>query len=443
MARVPLNPPAPGWCLVLRPRDWATVSQHLFGGSGERGAALLAEQTEGPRGPRLLVRHVVPAVDGVSYVPGTTGFRALTSEFVRECVSRAHDEGLVYIAVHNHGGFDRVRFSDIDLESHARGYPALVQFTGNPVAGLVLTPGAAAGDIWLTDGTRVSLAELVVPGTSPTRLRTVPAAVSSSDDRWDRQARVYGEAGQEILANMRVAVVGLGGAGSVATELLARLGVGHLVLIDPQDVDETNLPRLVAAEPYDIGVPKVTVAARNARRANPGIYIDEHVKEVHDPAVVATLRDCDYIFLAADSHSARHFVNMVVEENLVPGVQVGVKVPVDADGVVGRIHVAVRPLIPGEGCLWCNRLIDPTELAIDLQPADVRRGARYLDEVPAPSVIALNAVAVAEAVNRFMMGMTGLLITDDPGYTIAFPRERETQIHAHRREATCRFCGDR
>jgi hypothetical protein len=67
-------------------------------------------------------------------------------------------------------------------------------------------------------------------------------------------------------------------------------------------------------------------------------------------------------------------VNVVVEENLVPGVQVGVKVPVDADGVVGRIHVAVRPLIPGEGCLWCNRLIDPTELAIDLQPADVRRG---------------------------------------------------------------------
>ena len=440
MARVPLNPPAFGWSLALRTRDRAILFEHLFGGWGERGAALLAEQTEGPRGPRLLVRHVIPAVEGVCYVPGTTGFRALTSEFVRGCVSLAHDEGLVYIAVHNHGGLDRVRFSDIDLESHERGYPALVQFTGNPVAGLVLTPGAAAGDIWLTDGT---LAELVVPGTSVTRLRPVPAAVSSSDDRWDRQARVYGEAGQVIFANIRVAVVGLGGAGSLATEFLARLGVGHLVLVDPQDVDETNLPRLVAAEPYDIGVPKVTVAARNARRANSVIVIDEHVKEVQDPAVVAALRGCDYIFLAADSHSARHFVNMVVEEDLIPGVQVGVKVPVGADGLVGRIHAAVRPLIPGEGCLWCNRLIDPTELALDLQPADVRRAARYLDEVPAPSVIALNAIAVAEAVNRFMMGMTGLLTTDDPGYTIAFPRERETQIHAHRRDATCRFCGDR
>lgn len=60
---------------------------------------------------------------------------------------------------------------------------------------------------------------------------------------------------------------------------------------------------------------------------------------------------------------------------------------------------------------------------------------------PGASVIALNAVAVAEAVNRFMKGVTGLLTNDDRGYTIAFPRERETQIHGYRREATCRFCG--
>lgn len=418
------------------------LSEHLFAGSGERGAALLAEQTDGPRGQRLLVRHAILAVDGIDYVPGTTGFRALTPEFVRDCISRAHDGGLVYVPVHNHGGFDRVRFSDVDLASHERGYPALVQFTGNPVMGLVLTPGAAAGDIWLPDGTRAPLAELVVPGASVLRLRPAPAAASSSDDRWDRQARVYGDAGQDIFSALRVGVVGLGGAGSLVTEFLARLGVGHLVLIDPQNVDVTNLPRLVAAEPSDIGVAKTAVAARNARRANPAIAVDELIREVHDPVVLAALRECDYVFLAADSNSARHFVNQIVEEHLIPGVQVGVKVPVDDDGVVGRLHVAVRPLVPGVGCLWCNQLIDPSELAIELQPEEVRPGARYVDEVPAPSVIALNAVAVAEAVNRFMLGMTGLLTDDDPSYTVMFPRERDTQIHSQRRDPTCRFCSD-
>lgn len=99
MARVPLNPPAPGWTVVVRPRDWMTLSEHLFTGWGEHGAALLAEYTDGPRGPRFLVRHVMLAAEGVEYVPGTTGFRALTAEFVRDCVSQAHNQGLVYMGL--------------------------------------------------------------------------------------------------------------------------------------------------------------------------------------------------------------------------------------------------------------------------------------------------------------------------------------------------------
>ena len=160
MARIPLNPPANGWSLVIRPRDWDTLAGHLFSGRGEQGAALLAEEVPGPRGSRLLVRQVILAEDGVDYVPGTTGFRALAPDFVRDCALLAYAEGMTYIAVHNHGGFDRVRFSDIDLTSHERGYPTLVQLTGNPVVGLVLTPGAAAGDIWLPGGNRTNLAEL-------------------------------------------------------------------------------------------------------------------------------------------------------------------------------------------------------------------------------------------------------------------------------------------
>jgi hypothetical protein len=442
MARVPLNPPANGWSLVIRPRDWGTLTGHLFIGLGEQGAVLLAEQVPGPRGPRLLVRHVILAEDGVDYVPGTTGFRALAPHFVRDCALLAHSKGLVYIAVHNHGGFDHVGFSVIDLASHERGYPALVQLTGNPIAGLVLTPGSAAGDIWLPGGDRTELAELVIPGRRLVRLRPEPATSTAADDRWDRQARVFGDAGQNIFSQMRVAVVGLGGAGSLITEFIARLGVGHLILIDADIVTVDNLPRLVAAEQYDIGLPKTTIAARNARRANADVYVDEFILEVQHRDAQAALRLCDFIFLAADSNAARHFVNKIVEEQLIPGVQVGVKVPVEIDGTIGRIHTAVRPLVPGNGCLRCNGLINATELALDMAPADVRRAARYVDEVPAPSVIALNAVAVAEAVNSFMLGATGLLADDDAPYVITFPRQADVQLHSPRRDIACSYCGE-
>lgn len=120
MARVLLNPPTPGWSLVIRPRDWATLSEHLFAEWGEHGAALLAECTDGPRGPRLLVRQVILATEGIDYVPGTTGFMALTAEFVRDCVSRAHDEGLVYIPVHNHGHLIALGVEVVYLEPYAK-----------------------------------------------------------------------------------------------------------------------------------------------------------------------------------------------------------------------------------------------------------------------------------------------------------------------------------
>src|SRR5438093_8131216 len=73
------------------------------------------------------------------------------------------------------------------------------------------------------------------------------------------------------LGRMRVAVVGLGGIGSILVESLARLGVGALMLVDNDVVDETNLPRLVAARADDVGKPKTVPAVRNARRANAAI----------------------------------------------------------------------------------------------------------------------------------------------------------------------------
>src|SRR3546814_7980818 len=54
-----------------------------------------------------------------------------------------------------------------------------------------------------------------------------------------------------ILAGSRVAIIGLGGVGSLLVELLARLGVGQFVLVDPDRVDPTNVPRLVDATPWD------------------------------------------------------------------------------------------------------------------------------------------------------------------------------------------------
>ena len=176
MARRPVNPPADGWSLTLPPRLWIELSNHLFRDDGdEHGAVILAGRGDGPRGPRLLARHLILATDGIDYIPGRYGHRALAASFIRDAAVRARDEQLAYLAVHCHRGLNQVGFSGVDLASHERGYPALVQITNRIVGGLVFSPHAAAGDLWLLDGTRTPLAEVVVPGGNLLRLRPIPA----------------------------------------------------------------------------------------------------------------------------------------------------------------------------------------------------------------------------------------------------------------------------
>lgn len=444
MAHHTVNPPALGPSLTIPARLWRQLNSHLFADDWTaRAAVILAGWTNGPRGLRLLARELVPARDHADYQPGTTGHRALAASFVRDNILRARDENLAYIAVHAHSGTTHVRFSSTDLVSHERGYPALIQISNTPVCGLVLTPQAAVGDLWHPDGTRTDLAEVVIPANNLLRLRPQPAAAGpacTTHPSYDRQVRVFGDLGQQTLQAMKVAIIGLGGVGTLITEYLARLGIGHLVLIDDDIVDVTNLPRLTGATAADVGRPKTALASRLARQAQSAISLTTFTERVEQPQVLAELRQCDWLFLAADGAAARHFTNAAVNQHLIPATQAGVKIPV-RDGTVGQIHAATRLLLPGTGCLWCDGLINPTDLAVDMQASADRVAAQYVPDTPAASILPLNALAAAEAVSHFMHAASCLHTDDlDHANVLHRPRTRTRDILTSRTDPDCRWC---
>ena len=102
---------------------------------------------------------------------------------------------------------------------------------------------------------------------------------------------------------------------------------------------------------------------------------------------------------------------------------------------------AVRHVRPGFGCLWCNGLIDPTQLAIEAKSDCERKEQAYGVQEPDPSVITLNAVAAAHAVNDFLFDFLGLRNhNDDAVYEhFHFPR-RKAQRVAPRRDPDCGEC---
>lgn len=422
------------WSLRMPDDMYRELYSHIFPGDhDEHGAILVAGvQTLCDGSVRLVARELFLAEDGVDYVPGKRGYRMLKAQFIQRHIVQCRDEKLAYLAIHNHGGSDSVGFSQDDFDSHERGYPALLDISGgNPVGALVFAPRAVAGDIWLPGGKRVTLDRAEIIGPKRRVLRAAPVKHKGVRQHlYDRQTRLFGDAGQAILKDSKVAIVGLGGVGSIIAEYLARLGVGHFVLIDGDRLDSTNIPRVVGSTQRDVwwwmsgpaapgwlreiakrcSTLKVEIARRVIKQANPSAGVVTIAANVLDPAAAAALKECDYIFLAADEMRARLLVNAIVHQFLIPGVQVGSKVSVGNGGEITNIFSVVRPLRPGQNCLWCNQLINPAKLADEGKTSNERKRQRYVEDeaVAAPSVITLNGVGAAHACDDFLMYMTGL-----------------------------------
>jgi molybdopterin/thiamine biosynthesis adenylyltransferase len=421
--------------LTINEKLFARLYSHLFqADKDEHGAVIAAGISREGNNLRLLARDIFLAKDGVDYVPGKRGYRCLTAKFVAESADFCCSEELCYIAIHCHPGHraDTVLFSGDDLNSQQRGYPALVQMTGRPVVALVFAENAVAGNIWTANGI-LPLDFVNIVGSRISCLYPEPLVRKTSRNLiYDRHARLFGDEGQAILKDLKIGIVGLGGGGSLVNEWLARLGVGHIVAIDFDKVEISNLPRIVGATRWDakyyfsksryalfrklsrfLAAYKVNVARRVARKANPDIIYEAIIGDILDEPTALRLKDVDFIFLASDTIKSRNVFNALLHQYLIPGAQIGAKVRVDTGSrQIVDIFSVGRMILPshGSGCLLCNGWIPSLRLQEELISEEERKAQKYVedDDVHEPSVITLNVLSAAQVINDFLMMFTGI-----------------------------------
>jgi tRNA A37 threonylcarbamoyladenosine dehydratase len=114
--------------------------------------------------------------------------------------------------------------------------------------------------------------------------------MTTSPDWRSRTRLLYGDAGVSLITDATVLVAGLGAVGSVAVEALARTGVGHLVLVDFDIVEPSNINRQLYALESTIGRAKCDVALERVRDINPDcdvVLLPERLPD--DPAALARL----------------------------------------------------------------------------------------------------------------------------------------------------------
>lgn len=389
--------------IVFTQADLASLHQLAIGQRLECCAVAFIHPGGGSNdAPRYVVRELMHApLD--AYLTRTEVRASLTPEFMMAVANKARSLGTGIVLLHTHPGSDALEgFSALDDE----GEISLAPYFGARVQGrdhfaAVITQS------------RVHIRELGCGRLA--RAQGVGLAVRdyqggenyAEDSRYDRQVRAFGKEGQATLRQITVAIVGLGGTGSIVAQQLAHLGVGQLILIDHDTVDESNLNRLMGAVPADVGKPKVLVAEAAASAINPNLSFDHVIGDVVDDHIAAKLLDVDFVFACTDSMASRAVINQIAYQYLIPTIDMGVAIRI-LEGRISSVTGRVQMLSPGLGCLVCGDGIDGQQVRWELMTPAQRRADPYFEgaSVPQPAVLPLNGTVTSAAVTMFLSAMT-------------------------------------
>jgi molybdopterin/thiamine biosynthesis adenylyltransferase len=214
-----------------------------------------------------------------------------------------------------------------------------------------------------------------------------------TDDRDFTRQSFLGAHAEELLSNIRVAIVGLGGGGSHIAQQLAHVGVGHIRLLDPDAIEPSNLNRLVGATKSDVDnkTPKVDIAERVIKAIRP--WIDVRKARSRWQESDALIRDAHVLFGCVDGYMQRDYLESAARRYSIPYIDIGMDVAGLGDNgfaVAGQVIAT----IPGGPCMRCLGFLTPERLA--------QEENRYGDAGGNPQVVWTNGTLASLAVGEFM-----------------------------------------
>lgn len=390
--------------LRIVPKDWQALRDDLLSTPElERAAVGFAGICSDGSESQLLLREWSPVAPEDYLVQ--LGYHLEVSGAVwARAAKRARASGEAIVIFHSHPT-DRSRpsFSASDDYGEELVVPKLQARAPVPVAAAVLAPGG--------ERARVHMPEAGAP--SKMAVRRIAEAgdgfAPASSERFDRQTRALTREGQHVIEGLSVGVVGAGGLGSHVIQQLLHLGVGELLVVDPDRVEASNLSRLVGAGARDARLrrAKVALARRLARRLRSGTRVRVVRGSMNDPNVGPKLLGCDVVIGCTDTQWSRTVLNQIAYQYYVPVLDLGVEL--QPGGAMGG---RVSWLAPGSACLWCSEILDAARVRAEQLPTEIAAAERergYISGIdePAPAVVSINGAIASVAVTELLARWTG------------------------------------
>ena len=322
----------------------AELASHLFPGDGREAITIALC---GRRGLDALMLHEIQAVP-YELCDRSSGHVTWPPTLIVPLLSKAGGDGMAILKIHSHpSGF--LEFSSTDDQSDRRLFASVFGWIDGD------RPHASA--IMLSDGSMIARA--VHPDGS---FQAIPKISVIGDDVWiwttggdgtvpefaRRHAKLFGAGTTNLLRKLTVGVAGCSGTGSPLVEQLSRLGVGELVLVDPDHVEEKNLNRIVGATMDDAmqGRPKVQVLKRSVEAMGLGPTVNAFHAPLQDAQARKALAACDVVFGCMDSLGGRSILNRLARYYTLAYIDVGVKLEGNGYGDVNQVAGAVHFLRP-------------------------------------------------------------------------------------------------
>jgi len=409
--------------LVISEEKWHKLQEHLLQNSNEHLAFGLARYAKVGHNHILLVRDLILIQDNHLETGNTWHGLSLKLEALLEVMNKANKEELVLVEVHSHPfSVDNVGFSYIDMRGQRELFVHLQEVSpGRPYGAIIIGQNAVKGLLWIPGMKRpVHLQEVRVLGDSiqsipPSRVfrknRHVMLPSPEVSSPYHRQILALGKEGQCQLERVMVGIVGLGGIGSIVALELAYLGLNHIILVDDDSVEITNLNRLVGATAKEVGKPKVEVARDVFKSIKPNASVTLVKASIRSSEALKLLKGADIIVGCVDTDSGRMILNELALAYMIPLIDCGAGIEV-RDGHIIEIGGRVIVWMPGRPCLLCAKEFVPRIAAEELESPEEkefrqRHGYIAGADVKEPAVISLNGTVASIAVSEFLALVTG------------------------------------
>lgn len=336
------------------------LQEHLTRLDGQEDIcfALWSPSTGRRRKTAIVLEALLPC-DGDRNVHGNVSFNP---QFLERAISEAMRKGLGVALLHSHPlGRGWQGMSDDDIATEKAIAASVFGATELPLLGMTLSgDGKWSGRHWNKVAPRVYEHDWcrtvrIVGDRFSIEFNPALAPLIKATDQQVRTVSSWGPLVQADLSRVRFCVVGAGSVGGFIAETLARMGAGHIVLIDFDEVKAHNLDRLCYANRGDIGEKKVEVLDRYLRLVATSDDFESIPipKSVADQDGMNAALGSDVIFSCVDRPWGRHIQNQIAYSHLIPVIDGGISIRVGKDLTMKaadwRSHIA----IPGRKCLSC------------------------------------------------------------------------------------------